>query len=92
MSGGDLCKSSAPRVEVDQQVGDARLGLERIERLLAQRDAGSGKTAIFKRTNHLEAGMPSWLFLRRLEATPRTTLLATHLLENVEAPAHSGAC
>jgi hypothetical protein len=39
MLSGDLCKMSAPRVEVDQRARDTRLGLERIERLLVQRAA-----------------------------------------------------
>jgi hypothetical protein len=37
MPSGDLCKRSTPRVELDQRARDACLGLERIERLLAQR-------------------------------------------------------
>ena len=37
MLSGDLCKRSTPRVELDQRARDARRGLERIERLLAQR-------------------------------------------------------
>jgi hypothetical protein len=37
MLSGDLCKRSTPRVELDQRARDVRLGLERIERLLAQR-------------------------------------------------------
>ena len=37
MLSGDLCRHSAPRIEVDQRARDTRLGLERIERLLVQR-------------------------------------------------------
>ena len=48
MLSGDMCKTSAPRVEVDQRARDTRLGLERIERLLVQPcrtdDCGSGET------------------------------------------------
>jgi hypothetical protein len=36
MVNSDLCKRSTPRVELDQRARDARLGLERIERLLAR--------------------------------------------------------
>jgi hypothetical protein len=37
MLSGDLYKRSMPRVELDQRARDARLGLERIERLLGRR-------------------------------------------------------
>jgi len=37
MLSGELCKKSAPRIELDQRARDSRLGLERIERLLMPR-------------------------------------------------------
>jgi len=36
MLGGDLCKRSTPRVELDHRARDTRLGLERIERLVVR--------------------------------------------------------
>jgi hypothetical protein len=59
MPSGDLCKRSTPRVELDQRARDACLGLERIERLLAQRatdDAGSGRSFIFLVLAHTAKG------------------------------------
>jgi hypothetical protein len=37
MLSGELCKKSAPRIELDQRARESRLGLERIERLLVRR-------------------------------------------------------
>jgi hypothetical protein len=36
MLSGDLCKTSTPRVELDQRARDTRLGLEQIERLVVR--------------------------------------------------------
>jgi len=75
MLSGDLCKRSARRVELDQRARDARLGLERIERLLMPR-AGAMISAQAKVHQHAYGGTLSSLKrCRQLDTTiPRAAL------------------